>query len=189
MKEVEIEFKSLLTKEMFDSICKDHEFAESFTQTNHYFDTESEILKNNNMALRIREKSNCTKLTIKHKIESDPDYYVEITDFIGVCEKNDILHNRKVVSKVILDYLEENNVELVKLTKYNMFITNRNICHFEDHILFLDETTYHNGTKDYELEVEALTHDLCEKYFNEYSNKYNLTKNTLHKIERAIINK
>ncbi len=189
MKETEIEYKALLSKELYDEILSKSDVSEQFSQTNHYLDTKDEILKNNNMALRIRKKENSIKLTLKHKIQGSNASYTEITDFLDDSQMKDIIDNRVIESNVILGYLNQNNVELTELVNYNVFTTNRVICYNADHVLFLDETTYANGVTDYELEIEAKTIELCESSFNKYLEQYGLKRSKVHKIERAINNK
>lgn len=189
MKELEIEYKALMTKELFEEVHSNSDIAEQFSQVNHYFDTKDEVLKNNNMAIRIRKKENSIKLTLKHKIQGDNSSYTEVTDFINESEMKSIIDDRVIKSDIINGYLEENSIKLTELVNYNIFTTNRSICYNEDHVLFLDETTYANGTTDYELEIEAKTIELCEDSFNRYLNKYNLKRSMVHKIERAINNK
>lgn len=190
MKDIEIEFKALLTDDLYEKLINDHTANEELTYVSHYFDTEDDVLKNNNMALRIRVKENCNKLTLKHQIKEDEDaYYVEVSDFLGICETRDAIDKKIIVSSVLQEYLNDFDISLDTLSKYNSFTTKRIICNFDDHILFLDKTSYANGAVDYELEIESLTYDECKMNFDLYSNKYNLERNFIHKIERAILNK
>lgn len=189
MRETEIEYKALLSKELYEEILNKSDISEQFSQTNHYFDTKDEILKNNNMALRIRKKENSIKLTVKHKIQGINASYTEVTDFLDDSRMKNIIDNRVIESSVVLGYLAQNNVELTELVNYNVFTTNRAICYNTDHVLFLDETTYANGVNDYELEVEAKTVKLCESSFSKYLAQYGLKRSEVHKIERAINNK
>lgn len=190
MKNIEIEFKALVSKELFDIILSENKVSEQYSHINHYFDTEDEVLNSYNMALRIREKDHCNQITIKHKVEEkDKYYYIEVSDFLGKCELDRVLEENIIESEVILDYLMDHNINLSKVTNYNVFTTNRTVCKYDDHILFLDENIYANGNVDYELEVESLTYEECERSFNYYLRKYNLERNFMHKIERAIKNK
>lgn len=190
MKDIEIEFKALLTKELYDKILSEVSEYEQSSHVNHYFDTEDELLKENNMALRIRIKDHCNQLTIKRRVEDEnSEYYEEISDFLGACETRRLIEEKQLESEVLIEYLNENNVEETKFSNYNVFTTNRIFCKLDGHTLFLDETTFANGVVDYELEVEAKSYEECENHFDFYKNKYNLERSFKHKIERAVNNK
>ncbi len=190
MKDIEIEFKALLTKSEYDNIVADISDYEQFSHVNHYFDTEDCTLKNCNMALRVRVKDHCNQLTIKRKVvEDDSEHYEEISDFLGVCETRKLIEENVLESEVLIDYLNDNNIEERTFPVHNVFTTNRILCKLDGHDLFLDQTTYANGFVDYELEIEAMSYEECESHFDFYKNKYGLERSSVHKIERAIENK
>lgn len=188
MQNIEIEFKALLTKDVYEEILSNACDVEKFKQVNHYFETENDTLKNNKMALRVRVKDSCNKITVKCLMDSDKVLYNEVSDFLGLCETRNMIENRTIESKIIIDYLNENGIEDVHFPKYNVFTTNRAVCHYDNHVLFLDETIYENGEVDYELEIESENYEDCKNSFFNYAQKYNLENSNVHKIERAIVN-
>lgn len=191
MKEIEIEFKAILSETLFNKIKNDINTFKEISYTSHYFDSKDDVLKKNNMALRIRKSNESNKMTIKHKIiENDNKYYfIEISDFLGMCETTKFIDGNIIVSKDIKDYFDRHEIDTSDFSKHNVFNTNRYIYDAGNYILFLDENFYENGVVDYELEIECITFEECEEIFNYYQKKYNLTRNHKHKIERAIENK
>ncbi len=184
MKNIEIEFKALLDEKLFDEL-KSIYSGDTFTQTNHYFDTEDFLLKANNMALRIRVKDHNSKITLKHKIYEDGrNYIVEISDLISDEQVYDILKYKTYFTEPILNYLKEFNISTTQFPNYINFVTQRQVVCFEDHKLFLDKTIFKDYT-DYELEIEADDYLLCKSIFDNYAQKYGLVENTRPKIERA----
>ncbi|EIE6201998.1 CYTH domain-containing protein, partial [Listeria innocua] len=67
VKELEIEFRNLLTKEEYDRLIEDFRIKEDdfFEQTNFYLDTADFGLKERNSALRIRQLETQYQLTLK----------------------------------------------------------------------------------------------------------------------------
>lgn len=188
MNEIEIEFKALLNKNTYEELLKSISDAVTFKQVNHYFDTEDEILRRNKMALRVRVKDTCIKMTVKSLIDEEKALYNEISDFLGNCEVKRVLNNKVIESDIIIEYLKEQGIHATQFPKSNVFTTHRTVCQFDDHTLFLDETIYENGITDYELEIESENYEDCKKSFHNYAQKYDLEHSMTHKIERAIRN-
>lgn len=68
--EVEIEFKSMLTKDEYEMLLAAYDLTDEVKwQANDYFDTPTFELKNHGAALRIREKKNGQVLTLKQPHE------------------------------------------------------------------------------------------------------------------------
>src|SRR5699024_6630361 len=65
--QIEIEFKTLLSKEDYKRICDYYQLQQSdfFSQTNYYFDTNDQTLAKNNCGLRIRALNGAGELTLK----------------------------------------------------------------------------------------------------------------------------
>ena len=64
-KNIELEYKTLLTQEQFQTIKSNYPFNEPFKQVNHYFDTSDKKLSKRKSPLRIREVNNQLILTLK----------------------------------------------------------------------------------------------------------------------------
>ncbi len=67
--EIEIEFKNIVTKEEFDTLCKSFSIEAFTKQVNHYFETPDFSLKEAGSALRIRHKGATYTLTLKQPAE------------------------------------------------------------------------------------------------------------------------
>ena len=65
MNHLEIEFKTLLTKEEYDSLKDFFKEQPPIRQTNHYIDTPDQAIRDHQMALRIRTLADRAELTLK----------------------------------------------------------------------------------------------------------------------------
>ncbi len=183
---IEIERKALLIKECFNNIKLELGSCKTFVQTNHYFDTKHDDFKNNDLALRIRVKDDSCKYTIKHKqYDGKNHYYIEVSDYLSREEVEETLNSGVIKSRKIVDYLEKLNISFDSVINIVSMTTYRNVYKFDEYTLFLDHTVMPNH-EDYELEIEASSHQLCDKYFKYYANKYSLIENTKTKLARAL---
>ena len=143
-KNIELEYKSLLTKEQFDHIKSLFAFSEPFKQVNHYFDTKDKQMKERRSPLRIREVDNKLIMTIKtpNKIGvNEFECEVESLDFSSNKISNDILQAMYPVTP--------NEVyEFGSLTTY------RRTFETELATICLDENFYAD-CHDYEIEYEV----------------------------------
>lgn len=65
MTHLEIEYKTLLTKDEFNRLNNQFSHVAPVTQTNYYFDSENFDMKANRMSLRIRTLPNRAEITLK----------------------------------------------------------------------------------------------------------------------------
>ncbi len=187
MLSLEIEKKALLDKDTYNLII-DSIDSKPFIQKNYYFDDNNKRLYKASMALRVREKNGKFKLTLKDK--SDPTIgIVEVSSIITKNDFNKFVEGRYLIDDTILEYLSKKDIVLETLTNLVSFTTKRIKVNLDDHILFLDETTFENGVVDYELEVESSSIELCKKCFDAYADKFKIKETHSTKIERGYINK
>ena len=75
MREIEIEFKNLLTKDQYDALYKKYNLSnsEEIINKNFYYDDADESFKNIRAALRIRYTNKKTEMTLKIKGETQND--------------------------------------------------------------------------------------------------------------------
>ncbi len=183
MNDIEIEKKSLISKELYDQL-KSLFDAESFSQVNYYFDDDNHTLKTNNIALRVREKKDVIKFTIKDKrAQSSVNHCIEVSDLIYKEDLNEIINNGVINSTLINGYLSD--VGFSKLKLIAKFTTHRIVKRFDDYKIFLDHTIFNNH-EDYELEVEASNITKCSEVFAELCSKYDLQESLETKLFRAI---
>ena len=65
MNHLEIEYKTLLDKEEYQSLLPLFVDAELVVQTNHYIDTPDQLIRKEKMALRVRTFTDQAELTLK----------------------------------------------------------------------------------------------------------------------------
>ena len=102
---LEIEFKILLDKKVYDQIINDYSIDTSYTQTNYYL--MHPILSKLKYSLRIREKNNQYELTLKQPQTTGT---LETNLIINKDTKDKILNNKLVHNKVF-DLLTEYNLD------------------------------------------------------------------------------
>lgn len=183
---IEIEAKVLLTKQQYDTVIHylHLERYKKVKQTNHYIDTEDQILKENDFALRVREKDDFV-LTLKTPLSE------------GLLEKNQTLSWReyayledKNIFPVgnIKDFLEICGFDISKLKVLASLTTFRIEFEYDDGIVCLDENIY-GENKDYELEIECNSMERAEELVKRLLNESGIEEfkfNSISKQARAI---
>lgn len=188
--ELEIEFKNMLTYEEYQSILS-AEFSSSdkqmIVQTNHYFDTIDFTLRNHGAALRIRVTDTFNELTLKVPHEG---FLMETNVPLSNEEVEQILDKQALKLSSYLDSdIETGLDDLSKDIVFMLFnsVQTERLEKTEDiHTVVLDQTSYQDGTVDYELEVESLDSELGRQFFESFLEKYSIpARPSLPKIARA----
>ena len=162
----EIEFKTLISEEVFHKMSQDYPNAEIHDQTNTYYESTSCNMKEMGFAMRIRDLDGKHLFTMKQKATQGHQEY------------------ELYLSENSTEAL--NHLELVKL--FNQFHitgpfiimgslhTVRRSIHLNYGELCLDENEY-CGIKDYEIEFEIDVEHQNEAQieFNELLSRYNIT--------------
>ena len=186
---IEIEAKVLLTKEQYSLVVSylHLERYKKIKQTNHYIDSTTRVLKDNDFALRIREKDDFV-LTLKTPLSE------------GLLEKNQTLSWREY------DALEDEGVfpvgnikSFLELCGFNTrelkvlasLTTHRIEFEYEDGLVCLDENIYGRNERiiDYELEIEATSMERAEELVTQLLTSAGITEfkfNKLSKQRRAL---
>lgn len=153
-KYVEIEFKTMLTKEEYLRLTAAYEFTETdmHTQTNIYFDTPDHQLKKQHAALRIRLLETEAELTLKTPL---PEGLLETTETLTLSKANALIQRKEIpkagaVAKKICS-LGVNPSDLILLTSLK---TKRGERKIPAGLLALDENWYADQ-HDFELELEV----------------------------------
>lgn len=183
---IEIEAKVLLTEEQYESIVNylGLEKYRRLKQINYYIDSKEQILKQNDLALRIREKDDF-ELTLKAPMSEgllEKNQIISWKDYEKY-EQKGIFPNGEI--KNFLETLGFNVNELIILAKLE---TDRIDYKIEDATLSLDRNEY-NGHIDFELEMEAPSMKHAEKLINKVLKEVGIneyTINTLSKQTRAL---
>lgn len=178
-KELEIEFKNMLTKEEYTYLLK--EFADfhinPVTQHNHYFDTADFQLKKQHSALRIRQKNGRFECTLK--IPATVGHY-EITDQLTREQARRMLELNTFEATEVAEALQTINVSLAELKQIGTLTTHRVEFEYLDGLLVIDHSEY-NGQEDFELEFEVPDAEAGHKRFLEFLDQ--------HKIQERPANK
>jgi len=145
MENLEIEYKVMINKDGYETLMKYFENeGVLIDQTNYYFDSKDDIIKGNNISLRIRKINNTYIATLKEKLkEGNLETEEEIQDL-------DI----NLVSDSFKQKLRNHNVDINNIyNKYSLRTIRYEIKLLEG-LLCIDYSIY-NKIEDYELECES----------------------------------
>lgn len=182
-KQLEIEFKNLLTEEEFNRLAHSFHVSKNdfFFHKNHYFDTPSFLLKDNKMALRIRETSSQFELTLKQPYEKG---LLETNQSLKPEEAAMMLTSGMIPDGEVKSALIPSTVPLSDLKCFGTLTTCRAEIHYKDGILVLDKSWYLND-QDFELEYEVENYDVGKENFLSLLQKYDIpVRKTENKIKR-----
>lgn len=186
---VEIEAKVLLTKKqylkVYDSF-RANKGIEIINQTNFYIDSKDRTLRENEIALRIREKKDEYILTVKTPMSEG---LLEKNQTLTSAEALDMIEFNKFPVGEVSAFLELLDVDLSALVVLAKMSTKRTTLKKDDvrERISLDVNTYGNKV-DYELEVDKTAMALAEKRIAEILNPLNIdyTINKTSKQTRAL---
>ncbi|WDH76842.1 MULTISPECIES: CYTH domain-containing protein [Exiguobacterium] len=159
--EVEIEFKSMLTKKEYETLLQTYKLEDQVRwQANDYFDTPSFQLKEKGAALRIREKKQGQVLTLKQPNDVG---LLETHATITEAEAEDlfkygIIHDDQMKQALAPFQLSAPLEHLGRLE------THRAEHQMKDGLLVLDESHYLETT-DYEIEFEVTNEEAGRRAF------------------------
>ncbi|WP_010286748.1 CYTH domain-containing protein [Kurthia massiliensis] len=164
-KQLEIEFKNMLSKEHFDALTKAFQLTDDdfHTQANHYFDTADFALKQQKCGLRIREVANRFECTLKEPASGIG--LLETTDLLDeqhvrdVLENSATLHAPEVHARLEARGIAEENLQLL-----GTLSTTRAEINYKGGLLVLDHSVYAD-IEDYELEYEVPDEQAFESIF------------------------
>ena len=163
MNHLEIEFKTLLTKEEYHSLEDFFKDQPPIQQTNHYIDTPDKTIRNHQMALRIRTLADRAELTLKVPQEAGHFEYNQALTFDQV---EVFLSKKKLPQGEIANFLTDLGIPLAALDVWGSLETERREKKIPKGLLAFDRSRY-NSIEDYELEMEVDTAS-DETYFHEF---------------------
>lgn len=181
MQQIEIEYKILLTQDIFQQILKDYQerIESDYIQINDYFS--HPLLTAKKMMLRIRTKNNHYELTLKrpyhnHRIETN----IPLSE-----EEKDLFYQHQLHNE-ITDILKQEDIALNELQHLFSLTTHRYDIRLPEGILSLDENTYLHQ-HDFELEFEVYDEKQGFEQFLKIIEPYHLSyqHNCLSKVVRA----
>lgn len=179
-KELEIEFKTLLTKTEYLRLAKQHSDKQSNLQINYYFDTPRFTLKASDIGLRIRKRDKY-ELTLKRK----KGYALhEINEEITEEQFQDFLKTGNIPSEQINNDLSE-IIKGQSIVNYMSLSTFRIFYPYKNGIISIDKCEYVDTT-DYELEYNTANYDQGKRVFIEFVKENGIVyKKSQAKIKRA----
>ncbi|MGY3704497.1 hypothetical protein BW731_03400 [Vagococcus martis] len=187
-KEIEIEFKNMLTKDEFQQLLTTY-FPDTpaFSQTNCYFDTPDNTLKEKSMGLRLRKRQGKNECTLKVPT-SNTNAYQEITDSLTEKEINTLIKEERVpLGRDVANYLESIGVAVTDLKKIGFLTTYRREKKLNNECLLVLDESHFGKTVDYELEMEVTESKKGELFFNDFLIKENIKRHPASKkIARMI---
>jgi uncharacterized protein YjbK len=165
-KELEIEFKNMLTQEEYEQLLEYFGFApaDAKTQENYYFDTPEFNLKEARCALRVRTKQDSFECTLKIPA---PEGNFEITDVLSAQQAQALISGASFEADEVYAALQELKVAPSELKMIGKLTTHRIEFRFKDGLLVLDHSEY-NNTADYEAEFEVQDAKIGERQFLEF---------------------
>lgn len=181
-KELEIEFKTLLTKEEYVKLCERFKDCKRNLQINYYFDTSRFTLKASEIGLRVRMMDKDKYIvTLKKK----KGYVLqEINETIDK-ETFDEFLSTGVVPVVEIKKELEDIIKGQVLINYMSLSTYRIGLPYKKGQLAIDKCKYVD-TVDYELEYEATTYEGGKREFVELVREFGIVyKKSQPKIKRA----
>ena len=173
---VEIEFKTIIPLETYQHLLKSFDLENNiFKQVNHYFDTDDYQLNAKQIVLRIRQKGERYKVTLKSQSEKQ------------AYEKHFILKKEKALDMIENGfYTKDFFDDIDTFVTFKVSLDNYRVSTpYEGGTLFLDRCDYCNVT-DYELEYEAISYEEGKIIFDKLLKQHKIDYTPIkRKSERA----
>ncbi|MFK2825802.1 CYTH domain-containing protein [Bacillus sp. B190/17] len=184
--QLEIEFKNMVSQADFERLADAfHIQPEDFhVQHNHYFDSESFLLKQGGCALRIREKDGTFELTLK---EPAADGLLETNEMISRSEAEALLAGSAFPIGLVKERLQHFIDDMTQLKHFGTLSTKRAEIEFKEGLLVFDNSFYLNR-EDYEIEYEATERISGEKIFMDLLKSYQIPLNQADNKVRRFYN-
>ncbi|EPN1170287.1 CYTH domain-containing protein [Listeria innocua] len=173
VKELEIEFRNLLTKEEYDRLIEDFRIKEDdfFEQTNFYLDTADFGLKERNSALRIRKLETQYQLTLK---TPEARGLMETTKILAADQATAITDGANIPVGPVRDTLKEIGINHEDLQVFGSLKTIRAEKDYKKGLLVFDKNFY-GSISDFDLEYEVSDYDKGKEIFDKLLKEYQIT--------------
>lgn len=170
MKQLEIEYKTLLTPKEFERLSRKFSTVPLVNQTNYYFETEDFDLKKAKCSLRIRTTLEKAELTLKLP---QPIGNIEHNLELTLDQAQAILDNQRLPLNSVTQLIVDQGIELERIKNIGQLTTNRRELALPIGLMALDENHY-AGRKDYELELEVQDHVQGLKDFRRFLREHRI---------------
>ncbi|EGA0597106.1 CYTH domain-containing protein [Listeria monocytogenes] len=173
VKELEIEFRNLLTKEEYDTLIESFRVKEDdfFEQTNYYLDTANFGLKELHSALRIRQLETQYQLTLK---TPEARGLMETTQILGEDQASAIISGANIPVGPVRDTLKELGINHEDLQVFGSLKTIRAEKDYKKGLLIFDKNFY-GSISDFDLEYEVADYDKGKEIFDKLLKEYQIT--------------
>ncbi|WP_125604876.1 CYTH domain-containing protein [Lapidilactobacillus bayanensis] len=189
MAELEVELKNLVTADQFAQIQQLFNFAPAFTQTNYYFDTADQQLYQQHSGLRLRIFDAGAEQTLKVPASQNSAVHHNLFEITDPLTRDVALKKKLLTTGHVAQALSKRQIKLNDLTIFASAITQRRVATLPVGELTLDCTTYPNGQRDYELELETKTPAAAQKFFVDLLRQLQIPQSpVVNKVERAAQN-
>ena len=185
MREIEIEFKNLLTEDEYNNLYTSLNLEDKpqIINKNFYYDDANESLKKANSALRIRYTNNKDEMTLKIK-GSKQNVEINIPLDESFPKEPTVL---PIVPNEIIAELENINVQIKTPMLTQKIETIRYELPYKSGLLVVDKTTFLNDIVDYELEFEVKDYNIGLEDFKTLLSEFNIEERKAKpKIARAM---
>ncbi|KOY82427.1 CYTH domain-containing protein [Lysinibacillus macroides] len=182
--EIEIEFKNLLTKQQYEQLLQAFHIHTDVIhrQTNHYFDTPTQAIRNLQSGLRIRQINHYYECTLKEK--NAEHIHLETTDELTAEQAKKMLKGEGFYAQEVAKRLALHNVPLEQLYVFGSLTTDRVEIPYREGLLVFDHS-YYLQCDDYEVEYETNDAIKGKTIFDNFLQQYGIQKhNTNKKIAR-----
>lgn len=151
MPNLEIEYKTLLTKDEYKRLLVKLSHIEPLTQTNYYIDTPNFDLKAHRMSLRIRTFNDKAEMTLKvpEKV-GNREYDVDL----DLALAKQLVKNFKLEDNAIKEIIAQTSIDSNQLECFGFLTTTRRETDTTIGKMALDYNQY-SSVIDYELELEV----------------------------------
>ncbi|MGT2911825.1 CYTH domain-containing protein [Streptococcus cameli] len=182
MNQLEIEYKTLLTKSEYKRLKEFFSGHALFQQTNYYIDTPEFELKKNRLSLRIRTLMDRAELTLKKPLDVGN---IEYNQEISLEQANQLIQKFELPNGEIKKIIQDTDIPFETLSIWGYLTTNRIEINDGLGLFALDENHY-NGITDYELEIEVQNPDEGKIAFDYFLKKQSIKfKYASSKVARA----
>ncbi|MEK4666687.1 CYTH domain-containing protein [Niallia sp. FSL R7-0271] len=182
-KNIEIEFKNMLTKEEYTNLLEHYQVKENelFKQENHYFDTADFALKERSSALRIRKKQAGYELTLKQPHE---DGLLETNKQLSAEAGEEMIQTGRILDEQFAALLLDLGIAPEKIHYFGSLTTIRAEKETGNGLLVFDHSFYLN-IEDYELEYEVSDRKDGQAYFQQLLQSFQIpVRKTKNKVRR-----
>ncbi|EAE8347264.1 CYTH domain-containing protein [Listeria monocytogenes] len=172
VKELEIEFRNLLTKEEYDTLIESFRVKEDdfFEQTNYYLDTANFGLKEGHSALRIRQLETQYQLTLK---TPEARGLMETTQILGEDQASAIISGANIPVGPVRDTLKALGINHEDLQVFGSLKTIRAEKDYKKGLLVFDKNFY-GSISDFDLEYEVSDYDKGKEIFDKLLKEYQI---------------